>query len=95
MTKAKILNGLMGLIAIIFLVISSVVFWAYYIQKPWLRYQNLPFNTLKPVGHPGEPMLLSVERCNDTNELQTYEITHALRNEETHDLILMVRGAAR
>ena len=63
--------------------------YGYFIEKPYLRYQNLPFPPLRQQIHAGDVVTLSVERCNDSDQKQTYITSHAIHNEGTKVLVLL------
>jgi hypothetical protein len=84
-TKKRTFNGLLILTSLLALTCLSLAVWAKYFESPWLRYQNLPFPTAVTLAtvYPGEAVELSVERCNDSNKMQTYSTSHSIRNETT------------
>jgi hypothetical protein len=58
------------------------------VEPPYLYYQNLPFPALQRV-HAGEIVTLSVERCNRSDETQTYVTTHNIRSAATRTSFIL------
>lgn len=84
--KATSLLKLLGATAAILLnVILCIFAYAYFIADPPLLYTNLPFEALKTTVHAGEVVPLTVGRCNTTNKVITYRLTHSIVNVKTRD----------
>ena len=84
MRLSRIFHALLGLASMLFCACIGLAIWAKWFEPSWLSYQNLPFPAKITQVYPGDALPLEVERCNATNETQTYNTTHNLRNEKTH-----------
>lgn len=49
-----------------------------YLQPPFLSYANLPFPVLNAMVRPGEPVRLSVQRCNSDSVTRIYGVSHLM-----------------
>lgn len=58
-----------------------LIFYAFYIELPYLAYQNRPFPPTVSHIVAGNPIPLTVERCSSSDAEKSYTTTHALRNE--------------
>ena len=82
MIKLKVFNGLLGVAAAMLASLAIIFVWANYIEKPYLSYENLPFQVMtKPKA--GEVVELLVERCNRSKKAESYNTTRSLLNVTT------------
>jgi len=59
---------------------SGVMTYALVLEKPWLSYTNIPFPAAQRKTYkPGEVVQLIVARCNSSNDVRVYRITHSLQ----------------
>ena len=65
------------------LIVATMVFYAYFLEQPYLSYQNRPFPPSIEKVTAGEPVPLIVERCNSADHLKSYKTTHSIRSETT------------
>lgn len=64
----------------VFGVISlAIVLYALYFERPFLRYQNLPFPVETPVEQ-GRTVPIIIERCNDSKDERVYMSARTLKN---------------
>lgn len=88
MIKLKVFNGLLGVAAAMLASLALIFVWANYIEKPYLSYENLPFQVMtKPKA--GEVVELLVERCNNSKKTQSYNTTRAVLNLKTKEVITL------
>lgn len=84
----NLFNWLLRLFGLLMAASIGLVVWALYFEEPYLYYQNLPFPELGSV-RAGEPVQLSVERCNRDSVIRTYDITRSLINVKTKQVDLL------
>ena len=88
MIKLKVFNGLLGVAAAMLASLALIFVWANYIEKPYLSYENLPFQVMtKPKA--GEVVELLVERCNSSKKAQSYNTSRAVLNLKTKEVITL------
>lgn len=66
-----------------------ILFYFWFLEKPYLTYQNIPFPPVIAEIHAGDIVPLNVVRCNSDRYVHNYESSHSLLNVETLEPILM------
>lgn len=61
-------------------VCSGLILWALYFEKPFLSYVNLPFPVRLAQVKAGEVIPLTVRRCNSSDVIRFYDVTHEIRS---------------
>lgn len=76
--------------------IITLIVYLTLVERPYLRYQNLPIPVLKTTLFPGEIIPMKVVRCNNSKERKVYTSTRLLENvgEDQEMLVLEVVGVA-
>lgn len=77
----RLLNTLLPVFSILGAICGSLLVWAFFLETPFLSYQNLPFPPDLSTVRPGQVMPLTVERCSTARGIESYTVTHELRNE--------------
>ena len=75
----RILNYLLFATSALALACAGIVAWAMFIERPFLSYHNLPFPPELQRVKPGQVMPLTVERCSTASSIESYTVTHELR----------------
>lgn len=60
-----------------------------YFQPPFLSYGNLPMPVRTPHVHPGDPVELTVVRCNSDNKTRIYGVSHQLVHVDGGEVIVL------
>jgi len=76
--KLNVSMFLAGSLIMTVVITVSVIFYFLFFEKPWFRYENVPFPVTQSIIKPGEPIPIHVARCNDDNVSHTYTITRSL-----------------
>lgn len=76
----KLFRHLLHLAAATGLLCGVLLAWAYFVQKPYLSYTNLPFPANLQQVKPGQVMPLTVRRCSSSSTIESYTVTHSLQN---------------
>jgi len=66
---------------------------ALWFQPPHLTYENLPFPPHLKAIKAGEVMPLTVRRCNNSDSLQAYLVTHKLESLSNPEMVAIVMPA--
>jgi hypothetical protein len=71
-------RSLQGMVILMVVLVCGIVVWALWFERPFLSYKNLPFPTEMAVVRPGDVIPLRVARCNSSDTVRFYGITHEL-----------------
>jgi len=86
MTSLKLFRWLSVVAGCMALFIVGLVMWDVYLEKPWLSYQNLPLDAINKTVIAGTSAVLLVERCNNTDEVQEYTLSRAIKDIKTGEI---------
>ena len=86
--RTTLFNGLLGTFGALLVIAGALYMYAAHIEEPYLYYQNLPFPGDSPIVA-GEPVSLSVERCNRSSTVKRYGTTHTLTDVESRQTVLL------
>lgn len=81
MNIAQIAFKIMLVVFLSLLSISiSILFYGYYIEKPYLTYENVPFEVVGNQFHAGDVVPIKVIRCVSAEGISNYTIAHLIQN---------------
>ena len=86
---ARCFSWMLRLVVVLGIGCLLFVSWGLWFEKPWLRYQNLPFPPAAEKVKAGEAVVLSVERCSDAPVTETYRTTHGIQSAKDQKAILL------
>ena len=90
--NVQMLHTARSVLTIIFIAFASLLSGAYaystWLEKPYLSYVNMPFPVMSK-AEPGQRIAIQVARCSTSNVTEAYRTTHGIRNEVTHQNIIL------
>jgi hypothetical protein len=87
--QVRVINALAAAVLLLALLVLSAFLFGANLEKPYLRYGNVPFPVITGTVKPGQAVQLTVERCNDSDAPRGYLVTHQLRNVDTGAIVVL------
>jgi hypothetical protein len=88
-TQVRVLNALAAAVLFLVVLVLGAFLFGANLEKPYLRYGNVPFPAVTGIVRPGQAVQLTVERCNDNDSPRGYLVTHQLRNVDTSAIVVL------